>query len=101
MNSYDFGIDINGLNLLASKIEFFNIEEKKIDSSICSILKGISKMYDSDNSDLIDTKENEIYNKLLLFEKNHNNCLEILRKNQEKYSNVASEIKDTFNKLAR
>lgn len=102
MSSYDGMniIDEQGIDLIISKQQYFNIALLNNNSEILDAFSEINLNYISDiNSDRLVSLQTELFNKLSIMQKNHNNNLRILSKNRDKYINTSEYVSKLFDDI--
>ena len=102
MNSYSNDaslIDVSKIDLLVLKERLFNKTELILNTSISEILKNILLDYDSKNSGLIESIQDDLCKKLSTINQSHENNLKILTSNKEKYLDASAFVSSLFDDI--
>ena len=84
----DVYVDIDNINLIINKLEFFVKNESIIFDSINEIFSEIIYLYDTENKDKLNTLLNSFIRKYRIIIKNHKNNILLIRNSKEKYDNI-------------
>lgn len=95
-NLDDVYVDVDNMNLIVNKLEFYVKNESINFESVNEILSEIGYIYNTDNRDKLSDLLNKFIRKYKIIIKNHRNNVILINNNKDRYNNITYKFNSFF-----